>query len=96
MAQASAEKLGLPKRKEWPQCHRESSWQERRSRPCQKEKEQSRQSRAPDHEGGESQSGREPHLEREREIRAGAWRGKGGLDREDFKEEREGKQQEPP
>ena len=33
--------LGLPKRKEWPQCHRESSWQERRSRPCQKEKEQS-------------------------------------------------------
>ena len=29
--------LGLPKRKEWPQRHRESSWQERRSRPCQKE-----------------------------------------------------------
>ena len=54
--------LGLPKRKEWPQCHRESSWQERRSRPCQKEKEQSRQSRVPDHEGGESQGGREPHL----------------------------------
>ena len=24
--------LGLPKRKEWPQCHRESSWQEWRSR----------------------------------------------------------------
>ena len=54
--------LGLPKRKEWSQCHRESSWQERRSRPCQKEKEQSRQSRVPDHEGGESQDGREPHL----------------------------------
>ena len=54
--------LGLPKRKEWPQCHRESSWQERRSRPCQKEKEQSRQSRVPDHEGGESQGGRELHL----------------------------------
>ena len=47
--------LGLPKRKEWPQCHRKSSCQERRSRPCQKEKEQSRQSKAPDHEGGESQ-----------------------------------------
>ena len=44
-------KLGLPKRKEWPQCHRESSWQERRSRPYQKEKEQTRLSRAPDHEG---------------------------------------------
>ena len=54
--------LGLPKRKEWHQRHRESSWQERRSRPCQKEKEQSRQSKAPDHEGGESQGGREPHL----------------------------------
>ena len=54
--------LGLPKRKEWPQCHRESSWQERRSLPCQKEKEQSRLSRVPDHEGGESQDGREPHL----------------------------------
>ena len=54
--------LGLPKRKEWPQCHRESSWQERQSRPCQKEKEQSRLSKAPDYEGGESQGGREPHL----------------------------------
>ena len=54
--------LGLPKRKEWSQCHRESSWQERRCRPYQKEKEQSRQSKAPDHEGGESQGGREPHL----------------------------------
>ena len=55
-------KLGLPKRKEWPQCHKESSWQERRSRPYQKEKEQSRLSKAPDHEGGESPGGREPHL----------------------------------
>ena len=54
--------LGLPKRKEWPQCHRESSWQEHRSRPCQKEKEQSCLSTAPDREGGESQGGREPHL----------------------------------
>ena len=54
--------LGLPKRKEWPQRHRESSWQERRSRPCQKENEQSRLSRAPVHEWGESQGEREPHL----------------------------------
>ena len=66
MAQASAEKLEHtgPAEKERvasvPQ--RESSWQERRSRPCQKEKEQSRLSKAPDHEGGESQDGREPHL----------------------------------
>ena len=54
--------LGLPKRKEWPQCHKESSWQECRSRPCQKEKEQSRLSKAPDHEEGENQGGRESHL----------------------------------
>ena len=55
--------LSLPKRKEWPQCHRESSWQVRRSRPCQNEKEYRRQSKAPDHEGGESQGKREPHLD---------------------------------
>ena len=54
--------LGLPKSKEWPQCHRESSWQERWSRPCQKEKEQSHQFRVPDHDGGESQGGGEPNL----------------------------------
>ena len=54
--------LGLPKRKEWPRCHRKSSWQERRSRPYQKEKEQSRLPKAPDHEGGESQGVPEPHL----------------------------------
>ena len=54
--------LSLVKRKEWPQCHRGSSWQERRSRPCQKKKEQSHHSRVPDHERGKSQGGREPHL----------------------------------
>ena len=52
-------KLGLPKRKEWSQCHRESSWQERRSRPYQKE--QSRLPKAPDYEGG---SEREHGVER--------------------------------
>ena len=74
--------LGLPKRNEWPQCHRVSSWQERRSCPCQKEKEQSRLSKAPDLEGGESQGGREPHLGKRGGVRPGAWRGKGGLHRE--------------
>ena len=44
--------LGLLKRKEWPQCHRESSWQVRQSRLCQKEKEQSRLPRAPDRKEG--------------------------------------------
>ena len=52
--------LGLLKRKERPQCHRENSWQERRSCLCQKE--QSRQSVVPDHKRGESQGEREPHL----------------------------------
>ena len=69
--------LGLPKRKEWSQCHRESSWQVRRSRHCQKEKEQSRLSRVPDHEGGESQGGREPHLGHREEDRSESMERKG-------------------
>ena len=64
--------LGLPKRKERPQCHRESSWQERRSRPCQKEKEQSRQSKAPDHEGERVKVDESRTLARKRGIRARA------------------------
>ena len=71
--------LGLLKRKEWPQCHRESSWQVRGSRPCQKEKEQSRLSIVSDHEGKRVKVGESRTLTREREIRARAWRGKGGL-----------------
>ena len=51
--------LILLKRKEWPQCHRQSSWQVGQSRSCQYKKEQSRLSRAPDHEAGESQGERE-------------------------------------
>ena len=43
--------LGLPKRKERSQCHRKSNWQERRSRPCHKDKEQNRLSRVPHHDG---------------------------------------------
>ena len=52
--------LGLPKRRKWPQCYRESSWQVRQSRLCQKEK--SRLFRAPDREMGESKGEGEPHL----------------------------------
>ena len=37
--------------------------------------------RTPDHEEGESQGGREPHLGKREGIRAGAWSGKGGLHR---------------
>ena len=42
-------KLGLPKREEWPQCHKVSSWQVRQSHLCQQEKDPSHQSRSPNH-----------------------------------------------
>ena len=81
MAQASAEKLKHtgPAEKERvasvPQREQLASTPEP---PCQKKKEQSRQFRVPNHEVGESQGGREPHLG-ERGVRAGAWGGKDGL-----------------
>ena len=75
--------LGQPKRKKRPQCHKESSWQVRRSRICQKEKEQSHLSRSPDPKVGESQSEQEPHLGEREGIRAGAWGRKGGLHSEE-------------
>ena len=59
--------LSLLKRKEWPQCHKESSWQERRTLPCQKQKEQSRLSRVPDYEGERVKMGESRTLARERE-----------------------------
>ena len=69
--------MGLLKRKEWPQCHGETSHQ---SRPCQEEKEQSRQSRVPIHEGEDRvKVGERRTLAREWGIRTGAWRG--GKDR---------------
>ena len=69
--------LGLPKRKEWPHCRKDSSWQVRRSRLCQNEKEQSRLSRVPDHEGERVKVGESRSLARKRGIRVGAWSGKG-------------------
>ena len=65
MAQASAENLehtGPAEKERVVSVPAVGSWQERRSRSYQKEKEKSRLSKAPDHEGGESQGGREPHL----------------------------------
>ena len=47
------------------------------SRPCQKKKKQSRLSRAPNREVGESQGEREPHVGGRAGIRAEAWRGEG-------------------
>ena len=42
---------------------RESSWKIRQSHHCQEEKEQYRQSRVPDRDGGESQGEQAPHLD---------------------------------
>ena len=47
--------------------------------PLPKEKEQSRLSKAPDHEGERVKVDESRTLARERGIRARAWRGKGGL-----------------
>ena len=65
MAQASAEKLEHSGPAENERVASVPQREQLASTPellCQKEKEQSRLSRAPDHEGGESQGGREPHL----------------------------------
>ena len=64
MAQASAEKLERTGPAEKESDLSESNWKERQSRPYQNEK--SRQSKAPDHEGGESQGGSEREHEVER------------------------------
>ena len=73
--------LGPPKRKEWSHCHKESSWQIRRSRLGQNEKEQSRPSRIPDYGWGGKRvkMGKSHTLARESGIRARAWSEKGGL-----------------
>ena len=71
--------LGLPKRKEWPQCHKTSSWQIRRSRLCQKNKDRAV---CPKHQvvrWDKVKVSESRTLARERRIKAGVWRGKGGL-----------------
>ena len=68
MALASAKNfsiVGLLKRKEWPQCHRQSSWQVR-----QKGKEQSRLFRVPDRkEGIQCQRSKENKSKGKKKIR---------------------------
>ena len=68
--------LDLLKRKEWPQCHTESSWQVHRSRSCQKQKEQIRLSKAPDHERERVKVGESRTLARKR---GGSEREHGGV-----------------
>ena len=80
MAQALAEKLehtGPAKRKEWPQCHRDRSWQVRQSRPCQKEKAKSRLSTAPGCKVGWSEGDRELHFDESEEDRSRSMEWKG-------------------
>ena len=84
--------LGLQKRKEWSQCHNESSWQVRQNRPSQKVQEQSHQCRLPNCEVGESQGEREE--DESGSIEKKKWtpqRRKAGSE-----EERQGRQREPP
>ena len=81
MVQASAEKLehtGPAEKERVASVPQREQLQERRSRPCQKEKEQSRLSRVQDH-GGKNHGEQEPHLGEKEGIRARAWSGKGGL-----------------
>ena len=82
MVQASAEKLkhtGLAEKKEWPRCHRKSSWRVRQSRFFQNKK---KQSHLPKHQIVRRESlkvSKSRTFARERGIRAEAWRGKGKL-----------------
>ena len=69
--------LGLLKRKEWLQCHRENSWQIRQSRLCLKKKKQNCLSKVPDREVGESQGEREPHLGEKEGNQNGSMNSKG-------------------
>ena len=65
MAQASAEKLehtGPAKKEKVASVPQREQLASTPELPLPKGKKQSRQSRVPDHEGGESQGGREPHL----------------------------------
>ena len=76
--------LGLLRRKEWLQCHRESSWQVRRSRLCQKKRNRAvspeyRIMRVERVKANESCT-----LTKESEISARAWRGKSGLHGEEM------------
>ena len=79
LQQRNVDTLGLLKGKESPQCHNENSFQVRQSRSCQKEKELSPLSRSPDRGGERIKVSENRTLARKRQIRVGAWRGKGGL-----------------
>ena len=90
--------LGLPKRKEWPKCQKESSWQVRQRRICQKRKGTEPSVKIPNREMGENQGEGEPHLGEKKED----WKRSVGRKRwtlqerkTGFKEKREGKQEKP-
>ena len=85
MAQASAEKLehtGPAEKERVASVPQREQLARTPEPPLPKEKEQSRLSRVSDHEGERVKMGESRTLARVREIRARAWRGKGGLHRE--------------
>ena len=99
--QASVEKLehtGPAEKKRVASVLQREQLASTQSRLCQKEMEQSRQSRVSDCEGRERVKVSEScTLAREREIRARAWRIKGGLHSEGrFQGGEGGKQEQPP
>ena len=63
-------------------AYRESSWKVCQSRLCQKKKEQSRLSRAPNRKGEGVKLNERRTLAREKKIRARAWKGKKEIYRE--------------
>ena len=72
-------KLGLPKRKEWPQCHQVSSWQRRPSRLFRSEKKHRHHPDLQTVRWERVKVSESCTLAKERGIRAGAWGGMGGL-----------------
>ena len=75
MAQASTEKLehtGPAEKVRVASVPQREKLASKESRLCQEEKEQSRLSRVPGHERGESQGGREPHLGEREEDQSGS------------------------
>ena len=75
MAQASTEKLehtGPAEKVRVASVPQREKLASKESRLCQEEKEQSRQSKVPGHEGRESQGGREPHLGEREEDQSGS------------------------
>ena len=100
MAQASAENLKHTGPAEKERVATEKALSKYAGAAFSKEKEQSRQSKAQNHEGGESQGGLRPHLGEKKEDQSGSKKRKKGPHTEGRqfprKKGRAGKHEEPP